>query len=196
MWEDSCFKENERLQTKGWGWLALVLGAPLGAAEAQRSQDLYCGGCRALVDELDWETAQVDPKKTIQMGSFQINPDGHHLVVEVPYAHSEAHLTGLLEEVCDRMKEHEDQTHPSTHRKNYVRVVDQNGESNELDLQAIRIDSDIRGTLKLACENIMEEQEDELIEFFSQEVDNVKDKLCRRRTDLWDHALYISLDEL
>ena len=27
--------------------------------------------CRALVDELEWEIAQVDPKKTIQMGSFR-----------------------------------------------------------------------------------------------------------------------------
>lgn len=41
--------------------------------------------CRALVDELEWEIAQVDPKKTIQMGSFRINPDGSQSVVEVTY---------------------------------------------------------------------------------------------------------------
>ena len=39
--------------------------------------------CRALVDELEWEISQVDPKKTIQMGSFRINPDGSQSVVEV-----------------------------------------------------------------------------------------------------------------
>lgn len=39
--------------------------------------------CRALVDELEWEIAQVDPKKTIQMGSFRINPDGSQSTVEV-----------------------------------------------------------------------------------------------------------------
>ncbi|GAB5573929.1 protein canopy homolog 1 isoform X2 [Prionailurus iriomotensis] len=167
---------------KGWGWLALLLGALLGTAWARRSQDLHCGACRALVDELEWEIAQVDPKKTIQMGSFRINPDGSQSVVEVPYARSEAHLTELLEEVCDRMKEYGEQIDPSTHRKNYVRVVGRNGESNELDLQGIRIDSDISGTLKFACESIVEEYEDELIEFFSREADNVKDKLCSKRT--------------
>ncbi|XP_053411988.1 protein canopy homolog 2 isoform X2 [Nycticebus coucang] len=146
---------------KGWGWLALLLGALLGTAWARRSQDLHCGACRALVDELEWEIAQVDPKKTIQMGSFRINPDGSQSVVE-----------------------------------NYVRVVGRNGESNELDLQGIRIDSDISGTLKFACESIVEEYEDELIEFFSREADNVKDKLCSKRTDLCDHALHISHDEL
>lgn len=29
---------------KGWGWLALLLGALLGTAWARRSQDLHCGG--------------------------------------------------------------------------------------------------------------------------------------------------------
>ncbi|MBZ3882827.1 Protein canopy-like protein 2 [Sciurus carolinensis] len=168
---------------KGWGWLALLLGTLMGTASARRSQDLHCGACRALVDELEWEIAQVDPKKTIQMGSFRINPDGSQSVVEVPYARSEAHLTELLEEVCDRMKEYGEQIDPSTHRKNYVRVVGRNGESSELDLQGIRIDSDISGTLKFACESIVEEYEDELIEFFSREADNVKDKLCSKRTD-------------
>ncbi|XP_003476232.2 protein canopy homolog 2 isoform X2 [Cavia porcellus] len=184
------------LKMKSWGWLALLLGALLGTVWARRSQDLHCGACRALVDELEWEIAQVDPKKTIQMGSFRINPDGSQSVVEVPYARSEAHLTELLEEVCDRMKEYGEQIDPSTHRKNYVRVVSRNGESSELDLQGIRIDSDISGTLKFACESIVEEYEDELIEFFSREADNVKDKLCSKRTDLCDHALHISHDEL
>lgn len=32
------------------------------------------------------------------------------------------------------------------------------------------------------CETIVEEYEDELIEFFSREADNVKDKLCSKRT--------------
>ncbi|XP_004466187.3 protein canopy homolog 2 [Dasypus novemcinctus] len=184
------------LKMKVWGWLALFLGALLGTAWARRSQDLHCGACRALVDELEWEIAQVDHRKTIQMGSFRINPDGSQSVMEVPYARSEAHLTELLEEVCDRMKEYGEQIDPSTHRKNYVRVVGRNGESSELDLQGIRIDSDISGTLKFACESIVEEYEDELIEFFSREAHNVKDRLCSMRTDLCDHTLPLSHDEL
>lgn len=34
----------------------------------------------------------------------------------------------------------------------------------------------------LQCESIAEEYEDELIEFFSHESDNVKDRLCSKRT--------------
>lgn len=36
--------------------------------------------------------------------------------------------------------------------------------------------------ISLQCEAIVEQHEDELIEFFAHETDNVKDKLCSKRT--------------
>ncbi|XP_056653885.1 protein canopy homolog 2 isoform X2 [Monodelphis domestica] len=182
----------------GCGGLTLLLAALLGSAWARRSQDLHCGACRALVDELEWEIAQVDPKKTIQMGSFRINPDGSQSFVEAPYARSEAHLTEVLERVCEQMKEYGEQADPATHRKHYVRVASRRTSSAQPEPQpeGIRIDGDIRASLKFACESIVEEYEDELIEFFSRETDNVKDRLCSKRTDLCDHALRVPHDEL
>uniref|UniRef100_A0A8C0IMY2 Saposin B-type domain-containing protein n=1 Tax=Chelonoidis abingdonii TaxID=106734 RepID=A0A8C0IMY2_CHEAB len=161
--------------------LSLILVFLLSNVLAWSSQDLHCGACRALVDELEWEISQVDPKKTIQMGSFRINPDGSQSVVEVPYARSEAHLTELLEQVCEKMKEYGEKVDPSTHRK-------MPGEAG------CRF-SDTLWPL-LQCESIAEEYEDELIEFFSHETDNIKDRLCSKRTDLCDHALNIPHDEL
>lgn len=38
--------------------------------------DLYSPACRAIVDELNYSISQVDPKKTINIGSFRLNPDG------------------------------------------------------------------------------------------------------------------------
>ncbi|XP_010214956.1 PREDICTED: protein canopy homolog 2, partial [Tinamus guttatus] len=104
--------------------------------------------CRALVDELEWEIAQVDPKKTIQMGSFRINPDGSQSVGEVPYARSEAHLTELLERVCEKMKEYGEKVDPSTHRKTYVRVISHDG--TKADLSGVKIDGDVASSLKFA----------------------------------------------
>ncbi|XP_064354747.1 protein canopy homolog 2 [Dromaius novaehollandiae] len=183
---------------RGWIPPALCLAAALAsllpAAGARRSQDLHCGACRALVDELEWEIAQVDPKKTIQMGSFRINPDGSQSVVEVPYARSEAHLTELLERVCEKMNEYGEKEDPSTHRKTYIRVISHDG--TKMDLSGVKIDGDVASSLKFACESIAEEYEDELIEFLSHEAENVKDRLCSKRTDLCDHALHIPHDEL
>ncbi|NXL21267.1 CNPY2 protein, partial [Setophaga kirtlandii] len=166
---------------------ALALASLLPAAGARRSQDLHCGACRALVDELEWEIAQVDPRKTIQMGSFRINPDGSQSVVE-------AHLTELLERVCEKMKEYGEKLDPATQRKSYVRVISHDG--TKMDLSGVKFDGDVINSLKFACESIAEEYEDELIEFLSHEADNVKDRLCSKRTDLCDHALHIPHDEL
>uniref|UniRef100_A0A1W7RIP3 Protein canopy 2-like protein n=1 Tax=Agkistrodon contortrix contortrix TaxID=8713 RepID=A0A1W7RIP3_AGKCO len=161
---------------------------------AQKSQDLRCGACRALVDELEWEISQVDLKKTIQIGSFRINPDGSQSIVEVPYARSEAHLTELLENICENMNNYGEKVDPSTRRKNYARVVSFDG--TKMDLSETKYDGDVTSSLKFACEKIAEEYEDELIEFFSHEAENVKDRLCSKRTDLCDHALHLPHDEL
>lgn len=40
-------------------------------------------------------------------------------------------------------------------------------------------------TFFLQCETIVEQNEDEIIEFFAHETDNVKDKLCSKRTGIF-----------
>ncbi|XP_078542269.1 protein canopy homolog 2 [Lissotriton helveticus] len=175
-------------------YLGFLLASLLTGTSARRGQDLHCGACRALVDELEWEIEQVDPKKTIQMGSFRINPDGSQSVSEVPYARSEAHLTELLERVCEKMSDYGEKVDSSTQRKTYVRVLSRDG--TKMDLSGTKLDKDVTSSLKFACERIAEEYEDELIEFFSHKSDNVKDRLCSKRTDLCDHAIHLSHDEL
>lgn len=122
------------LKMKGWGWLVLFLGVLLGIVWVWRSQDFYCGVCRVLVDELEWEIVQVDFKKIIQMGFFWINLDGSQLVVEVFYVCLEVYFIELLEEICDWMKEYGEQIDFFIYCKNYVCVVGWNGEFSELDL--------------------------------------------------------------
>ncbi|XP_066527352.1 protein canopy homolog 2 [Hoplias malabaricus] len=161
---------------------------------ARQSQDIKCGACRALVDEMDWAISQVDPKKMIQTGSFRINPDGSQSVKEVPLARSEGNLLELMEEVCERMKDYGERVDPVTNRKTYVRHTSRDGTS--LDLSDVSLDTRVSSSLKFACETIVEQNEDEIIEFFAHEIENVKDRLCSQRTDLCDHALKIPHDEL
>ncbi|KAK7915647.1 hypothetical protein WMY93_011408 [Mugilogobius chulae] len=160
---------------------------------ARQPQDIRCGACRALVDEMDWAISQVDPKKTVQTGSFRINPDGSQSIREVPLARSEGNLLDLMETVCERMQDYGEVVDASE-RKTYIRIKSRTGES--LDLSEATLDSRVSSSLKFACETIVEQHEDELIEFFSHEMENVKDHLCSKRTDLCDHALEIPHDEL
>ncbi|XP_076123835.1 protein canopy homolog 2 isoform X1 [Alosa pseudoharengus] len=161
---------------------------------ARQSQDLKCGACRALVDEMEWAISQVDPKKMIQTGSFRINPDGSQSIREVPLARSEGHLLELMEGVCEKMNEYGERVDPTSNRKTYTRITSRDGKA--MDLSDGALDSRVSAQLKFACETIAEQYEDELIEFFAHENDNVKDKLCSKRTDLCDHALKMPHDEL
>ncbi|XP_036387394.1 protein canopy homolog 2 isoform X1 [Megalops cyprinoides] len=172
-------------------FLSLLIHSGQGA---RQGQDIKCGACRALVDEMEWAISQVGPKKMIQTGSFRINPDGSQSVREVPLARSEGHLLELMEEVCEKMKDYGERTDPSSNRNIYVRVTSRDGKV--MDLSETTLDSRVTSSLKYACETIVEQHEDELIEFFAHETDNVKDKLCSRRTDLCDHALHMPHDEL
>lgn len=160
---------------------------------ARQGQDVRCGACRALVDEMEWAISQVDPKKMIQTGSFRINPDGSQSIKEIPLARSEGNLLDLMETVCERMEDYGEVVDTSE-RKTYVRVKSRTGES--LDLSEAKLDSRVTSSLKFSCETIVEQHEDELIEFFSHELENVKDHLCSKRTDLCDHALNLPHDEL
>ncbi|XP_028303009.1 protein canopy homolog 2 [Gouania willdenowi] len=173
----------------------VLLCVLLSLSQAVRpGQDVRCGACRALVDEMEFAISQIDPKKMIQTGSFRINPDGSQSIREVPLARSEGNLLELMESVCERMADYGEHTDSSTNRKSYLRIKSRNGES--MDLSQAALDSRITSSLKFACETIVEQHEDELIEFFSHEMENVKDKLCSKRTDLCDHALKIPHDEL
>ena len=67
---------------------------------------------------------------------------------QVPYARSEAHLTELLEQVCEKMKEYGEKVDPDTDRKSYVRVISHDG--TKMDLSGVKIDGDVASSLKFA----------------------------------------------
>ncbi|CAG5982326.1 unnamed protein product [Menidia menidia] len=188
---DTCKMREAAILLTTCGVVCLLLSA---SHAARPGQDVRCGACRALVDEMEWAISQIDPKKTIQAGSFRINPDGSQSIREIPLARSEGNLLELMESVCERMEDYGERMDPSSNRKSYIRVKSRTGEA--MDLSEASLDSRVTSSLKFACETIVEQHEDELIEFFGHETDNVKDKLCSKRTDLCDHALLMPHDEL
>ncbi|XDB49278.1 hypothetical protein AB1E18_002866 [Capra hircus] len=53
--------------------LVLLVGLP--AARDPREPDVFCGACRALMDEVEYDVTKARQEKT-KVGSFRINPDG------------------------------------------------------------------------------------------------------------------------
>ncbi|KAI1902020.1 hypothetical protein AGOR_G00040410 [Albula goreensis] len=149
-------------------------------SEGKKDDMLYCSACRAVTDELNYSISQVDPKKTIHVGGFRLNPDGSLNDRKVPFARSETHLMELLEGVCNNMSDYALHVDPETKEKLYKRFAPRgNGDRGFPDLQNFQFDGPQgSNSLKFACESFVEEFEDDIILLFSREADHVVDKLC------------------
>ncbi|XP_039267938.1 protein canopy homolog 1-like isoform X2 [Styela clava] len=146
------------------------------AVSGKKDLDLYCGACKAIVNEVEYIVNKVDPKKTIDVGTFRLDPNGKQKSSKVSYARSEIHLTELLEDVCSKMNGYAESKSDSGKRE-YVRTSSRDGEA--IALNNISISGDISKKLKYACESIIEDHEDEFVALFAKGDKNIIEKVCR-----------------
>ncbi|KAL0966097.1 hypothetical protein UPYG_G00290890 [Umbra pygmaea] len=148
--------------------------------EGKKDKVLYCSACRAIVDELNYSISQIDPKKTIHVGGFRLNPDGSLTDKKVPLARSESNLSELLEGVCDRMTDYALHVDPVTKKEQYKRFAPRSSNAGDFpDFNNFKFDGpEGSDALKFACESILEEFEDDIFSLFAKETDHVVDKLC------------------
>ncbi|XP_034039798.1 protein canopy-1 [Thalassophryne amazonica] len=164
----------------------MVLPILLGSCQGKRDTLLYCSACKAVVDELNYAVSQVDPKKTINIGSFRLDPDGTMKDKKVPLARSETHLSELLEGVCDHMSDYALHVNPDTQQKSYRRFAPRSSEvtGDFPNFKDFQFDGpEASNALKFACETIVEELEDEIISVFSRDTPPSVDHLCATVSD-------------
>ncbi|KAH9489664.1 Protein canopy 2 [Bulinus truncatus] len=133
--------------------------------------------CRALVSEVEWLISQVDPKKSIQVGSFRVDPKGNQKVVDKQYARSELHIEEIIESVCENMNNNYAWLAFDDGTGQMVRTVGFNGE--RLDDNGFKLDKEKGRSLKYQCDNFLEDHEEELILLFqSEKVPNYEKEIC------------------
>ncbi|KAI4570877.1 hypothetical protein MJT46_006394 [Ovis ammon polii x Ovis aries] len=169
----------------------LVLLAGLPAARDPREPDVFCGACRALMDEVEYDVTKARQEKT-KVGSFRINPDGTQerrkgisskLLLspggpKIPLAQSEAFLADLLDKVCERMNDYRLEEDPVTKEKTFKRFAPRKGDKVYQEFKKFYFYSDAYRPLKFACETIIEEFEDEIFSLITQEAHQLADALC------------------
>uniref|UniRef100_UPI00398E5073 protein canopy homolog 1-like n=1 Tax=Pristiophorus japonicus TaxID=55135 RepID=UPI00398E5073 len=180
-----------------WGVALAALLALCVQVRGEKDPQVYCGVCRALVDEIDWAVKKVDPKKTIQVGSFRISADGSQKPNEIPYARSETHLLELFENVCSNMDDYALYVDPETQKKTYMRFAPRDSEKmSSVDFNNFKFDPENSKSLKFVCESIMEEYEDEIISLFAHEADHVADQLCIEKSEMCEPSMQTPHSEL
>ncbi|CAI4231114.1 unnamed protein product [Auanema sp. JU1783] len=136
--------------------------------EASPKMSYDCGGCVLLIGELEKTIKKVDPSKTIQAGSYRVNPKGEQVgLQQVPYARSKTHISEILESACDKSKEYKLAVNPLTGKAVFVQKDSTYLKGDE--------SSSIRAKLHNACNDLVDSNEDEIIKFLGTErEDNVK----------------------
>ncbi|XP_030631265.1 protein canopy-1 [Chanos chanos] len=148
--------------------------------EGKKDKMVYCSACMAIADEMNYSISQIDPKKTLHVGGFRVSPDGSLMEKKIPLARSETQLSELLEDVCERMNDYAIYEDPDTKQSRYKRFAPRGNDNlNFPDFKNFKFDGpDASSALKFACENIVEEYEDDIISLFSKETKHVAQKLC------------------
>lgn len=176
-------------------WIGLILVALVVCsrkAEAARDEVLYCSACMAIADELNFSISQIDPKKTVQVGGFRLNPDGTLQEKTVPLAKSETHLSELLDEVCNNMSDYALYEDPDTKEQSYKRFAPRSNDGGNFpDFKNFKF-AGPEGTdsLKFACETIVEELEDDILSLFIREEESVAQKLCSEVSDHCKNSVF------
>uniref|UniRef100_A0A8C6UL51 DUF3456 domain-containing protein n=1 Tax=Neogobius melanostomus TaxID=47308 RepID=A0A8C6UL51_9GOBI len=159
----------------------LLLTVVISCCKAKRDAVLYCSACSAIVEEMSYSISQVDPKKTINVGSFRLSPDGSMQDKKVPLARSEMHLSDLLDGLCDRMNDYALHNDPDSGEKRYRRFAPREGQdmTDLPDFKHFKFEGPEANALKFACETVREELEDDIISLFQKDSQDVQQQLCR-----------------
>ncbi|XP_044281180.1 protein canopy homolog 1 isoform X2 [Varanus komodoensis] len=162
----------------------LLLALFHNVVEGQRDPEVFCGACKALADELTYDIKKIGPTRTVNSGTFRLNPDGTRGKKKIPFAKSETFLTDILENICDRMNDYQLQDDPVTKKKIFKRYAPRKDDEIYPLYKKYFFYSDAYKPLKYACETIIEQYEDEIFRLIAQEADFLADKLCIEKSGL------------
>ncbi|XP_060729375.1 protein canopy-1 [Tachysurus vachellii] len=178
-----------------FGFVFVLMAVTCKTAEGKRDEVLYCSACVAIAEELKYSISQIDPKKTIDVGGFRLNPDGSLTDKKVPLARSETHLSELLEGVCNNMSEYALYEDPATKQQSYRRFAPRSSDGGNFpDFKNFKFSGpEGSESLKFACETIVEELEDDIIALFAQQDERVAQRLCSEvsghcKSDAFQHT--------
>ncbi|KAK3758109.1 hypothetical protein RRG08_006684 [Elysia crispata] len=152
----------------------------LSVVESSQQKYDFCSVCRAVVLEADEQIKEVDPKKTIQTGSFRVDPQGNQKIKDKQYARSHTHLEEVLESVCSKMYQYANRQFEDGTTQ-LVRVKGYSDEYND----DLKLDYDKGKSLKYHCEHFLEDYIEDIISYLQEmEVQDHERFICLEKTEV------------
>jgi len=149
-----------------------ILFALLMPCIAFDSTDLKCEVCCRLVEEIQRNVSSVDAANIVQVSNFRLDGNGDQIKQTVPLARTQLYLTEVMDSVCEKMNDYV----RATYKKNGTLTVMPlilDGKMNPLmsEVDVVQ-DSDLNKSLQYFCEEIVDDIEEDLINFIKSEDDD------------------------
>ncbi|XP_060052839.1 protein canopy homolog 1 [Erinaceus europaeus] len=135
------------------------------------------------MDEVEHDVTKAR-RRTVEAGPFRVRPDGTQERRKIPLHRSEAFLTDLLEEVCERMSAYKLESGAGTQARTFKRFAPRKGEDIYQDFHKFYVFSDAYLPLRAACDTVLEEFEEEILALVAQGARGMADTLCGEKAGL------------
>lgn len=148
---------------------------------ASYEREVYmCLVCKNVVNEITNKIATEDPRRKIEVGGYRLDINKDE--VNRPYVRSQVHLTEIFESVCKEMDNYARGRYKDTGEPTILKFIGENGylnpKTSEIDFVT---DSDLNRSLEYYCQQIIEENEDELVQLLSTESKETAKKICDKK---------------
>lgn len=154
------------------------------------SKTLNCLVCKSLVEEIEAAIFKVDPNKKVETGTFRLNGDGSQSRTVIPFARSQEHLGDVVDGVCKNFEDYAQAKYKVSGEPTIIRLMTHEGNMNpkmsEVDMVP---DDDLNTRLKFYCENIVEDQEENILQLFAKEGENMDIELCSKRAKVCEEIV-------
>ncbi|CAH0550048.1 unnamed protein product [Brassicogethes aeneus] len=148
-------------------------------------QELKCLVCKQTVEELSNAVNALDPSKKVDVGGYRLDGEGNFKHKTISQKKSELKLSELVEQVCEKMDDYVRAFDKTTEELLLFKLMTNDGKMNpkmsEVDIVQ---DDDLNKSLKYNCEVLVEEHEEEIIQLYKQEHQNIENEVCVSLTNL------------
>jgi hypothetical protein len=111
---------------------------------SRKKQDFYCSACKSMSETIFHEMNDVDPNERVQVGSYRVDGHGHQKLKDVPIIETRYHAENVLDNVCSKSIKHDG------------------------------IPTQLRNLYEHACDDILEEHHDSLIDLLVIQNKNIQ----------------------
>ncbi|XP_075224178.1 protein seele-like [Lycorma delicatula] len=150
-----------------------------------------CLVCKQVMGDIVEAVSKVSPHITVNVGGYLL--DSNDKQQSVRYRTSERFLTEVMENVCDKMDDYVKAKHRQTGEIMVIPLLNGGQMNTVMSEVDIIQDENLNKSLRLYCDEIVEDYDEIIIGQIRNGLDSAKNKVCDK---VCEHTDYKTKDEL